>query len=158
MRAIACVLGAVVTAAALANAGRGQATGDRASIDAFYQEWMGTAARQGPDAYASFYAPDGQLLPPNDRPVTGRAAIAEWQRRAQAQAPYVVQPKGVVVDEVRFLDDRWVIYRGTLTGQRAPRAGGAPTPFETKYFDVLHRADDGRWQVVYRMWSDNLMP
>lgn len=129
---------------------------DAASLQAFYQEWMGAAAQQGPAAYASYYAVNGQILPPNAAPVVGREAIADWLERSQAETAYSVRPEGIHVDEVRFLDRNWAIYRSTLRGQRVPKAGGEPSPFETKYFDVLHRPDNGRWEVVYRMWSDNL--
>jgi ketosteroid isomerase-like protein len=98
---------------------------------------------------------DGYILPPNAQPVQGREAIAEWQRRTRAEASYTVQPEGIRVDEIRFLAPDWVVHRGTLWGQRVPKAGGQPVPFETKYFDVLQRSDGGEWKVVYRMWSDS---
>jgi ketosteroid isomerase-like protein len=66
-----------------------------------------------------------------------------------------VRPEGLSVDEMRFLTPNWVVHRGTLRGQRMPKAGGDPVPFETKYMDVLRRTDTGRWEVVYRVWSDN---
>jgi ketosteroid isomerase-like protein len=132
----------------------GQSAADSASVTAFYGEWFGSA-RQGPETYASFYAPDGMILPPNAAPAVGRAAIAEWLRQAQAALPYTVRPEGIKADEMRFLSPTWVVYRSTLRGQHVPKAGGDPVPFETKYVDVLHRGDAGRWQVVYRMWSDN---
>jgi uncharacterized protein (TIGR02246 family) len=132
-----------------------QTQADTASVQAFYREWFGSI-QQGPDRYASFYAPDGQLLPPNAPPVRGRTAIAEWFRKSQSDTPYTVRPEGIVIDEIRFLAADWVVYRSTLRGQRVPKAGGDATPFVTKYFDVLQRNAEGRWQVVYRMWSDNL--
>jgi uncharacterized protein (TIGR02246 family) len=146
---VALALGAFATALA------SQPAGNRAEIDAFYTAWMGNAAQKGPAAYASFYADDGMMLPPNERPVAGRSAIEAFQRRSQSDSPYAVKPTGITVDEVRFLDTDWVVYRGTLSGTRVMKADGSSTPFETKYFDVLHRGADGRWQVAYRMWSDN---
>lgn len=131
----------------------GQAN-DTASVAAFYREWFG-AGPQGMTAYASFYAPDGLLLPPNAPPQRGRAAIAEWMTRVVAERPYVIRPTGITVDEIRFLTPDWVLYRSTLSGQRVPKAGGEPVPFETKYVDVLRRTPEGRWEVVSRMWSDN---
>jgi uncharacterized protein (TIGR02246 family) len=131
-----------------------QTPADTASVQAFYAAWFGPA-QQDPVTYASFYAPDGYILPPNASPVRGRDAIAEWQRRARAAATYAVRPEGIRVDEIRFLGPNWVVYRGTLWGQRLPTAGGEPTPFETKYFDLLGRADGGEWKVAYRMWSDS---
>lgn len=100
-----------------------QIQGDRAAIDAFYQAWMG-AAGQGPTAYASYYATDGQVLPPNAAPVIGREAIAGWLGRSQSESAYAVKPEGVHVDEIRFLAPGWVVYRSTLRGRRLPKAGG----------------------------------
>lgn len=131
-----------------------QTSADSASVTAFYGRWFGSAA-QGMSTYASFYATDGYLLPPGAAPVTGRDAIAAWMDQARAAAPYTTRPQGISVDEMRFLSPSLVVYRSTLRGQRVPKAGGDPVPFETKYFDVLRRTSSGDWEVLYRMWSDN---
>lgn len=130
-----------------------QTAADSASVTAFYGRWFGSAS-QGFAAYASYYAPDGYVLPPGSPPVVGRAAIAAWFEQARAASPYTVRPEGIAVDEMRFLGREWVVYRSTLRGQRVPRAGGEAVPFETKYVDLLHRTADG-WEVAFRMWSDN---
>jgi uncharacterized protein (TIGR02246 family) len=127
---------------------------DTASVESFYREWFGSG-QQGAQAYAGFYAPDGQVFPPNGFPVQGREAIAGWIARSQAERPYVIRPSGITVDEIRFLTPDWVTYRTTLKGERVPKTGGPGSPFETKYVDLLHRNTEGRWEVVYRMWSDN---
>ena len=130
-----------------------QSAADSASVTAFYGRWFGSAP-QGFTAYASFYATDGYILPPGSPPVVGRAAIAAWFEQARASTPYTTHPQGVSTDEMRFLNPDWVVYRTTLRGQRVPKAGGDPTPFETKYVDLLHRTATG-WEVAFRMWSDN---
>lgn len=127
---------------------------DTTSVVAFYGEWFGSAQR-GAEAYASFYASDGQLFPPDAFPIQGREAIAIWITRSQAERPYTVRPSSIIVDEMRFLTPEWVIHRSTLKGERIPRTGGSGIPFETKYVDLLHRTVEGKWEVVYRMWSDN---
>lgn len=131
-----------------------QSAADSASVTAFYRQWFGSAP-QGFAVYASFYATDGSIYPPNSGPVTGRAAIAASFEQARAATTYTVQPQGIGVDEMRFLTPAWVVHRSTLRGQRLPRAGGDPVPFETKYVDLLHRTEDGSWEVAFRMWSDN---
>lgn len=131
-----------------------QTAADSASVTAFYGQWFGSAP-QGFAAYASFYAPDGYVLPPGSPPVVGRAAIAAWFEQARTASPYTVQPQGIAVDEMRFLSPTWVVYRSTLRGQRVPKAGGDPAPFETKYVDLLHRTESGSWEVAFRMWNDN---
>jgi uncharacterized protein (TIGR02246 family) len=128
-------------------------TDDKASVTAFYQEWFG-AVSQGPERYASFYAPDGMIMPPGLPPAQGREAIAKWMRESQASARYSTIPSGISVDEMRFLNPDWVVYRSTLRGKRVPKDGSPAAEFETKYVDLLRRLD-GKWQVMYRMWSDN---
>ena len=148
-------IAAALCLAAISSSLLAQTPADSASVQAFYSEWFGTAAQQGMNAYASFYATDGYLLPPNHPPVVGRDSIGPWMQRAQAASPYRVVPEGVTVNELRFLTADWVVYRSTLRGQRVPKDGGAPVLFETKYVDLLHRAAGGRWEVAFRMWSDN---
>jgi ketosteroid isomerase-like protein len=132
-----------------------QTPADSVSVQAFYGRWFGAAAQQGMNAYASFYAADGYILPPNNPPVVGRDSIAAWMQRAREASPYQVRPEGITVNELRFLAADWVVYRSTLRGQRVPKSGGNTVPFETKYVDLLHRTAPDRWEVVFRMWSDN---
>lgn len=131
-----------------------QTTGDSASVTRFYNEWF-AAAQKSPEAYASFYAVDGMVLPPGRPEAVGREAIAAWLRERETGAGFVTRPEGITVDEKRFLTPTIVVQRSTLRGQRIARADGAQTPFETKYLDLLRRSAGGRWEVVYRMWSDN---
>jgi ketosteroid isomerase-like protein len=147
-------IGTILLNGAVTGASPAQSQADSASVTAFYGEWF-ASLRQGPERYASFYAADGMVLPPNAAPAKGRAAIAEWLVKAQAAMTYTVRPEGIAVDEMRFLSPSWVVYRSTLRGQRIPKAGGEPVAFETKYMDLLHRTDAGRWEVVYRIYSDN---
>jgi len=108
---------------------------DSASVTAFYGRCFGSAP-QGFAAYAAFYALDGYLLPPNAAPVRGREAIAAWMERARSAATHDTRPQGVTVDEMRFVMPTLVAYRSTLRGQRVPKAGGAPVPFECAFIST----------------------
>jgi hypothetical protein len=79
-----------------------QTAADTASVQAFYAAWFGSAQLEAA-TYASFYAPDGYILPPNSPALRGREAIAEWFRRSRSEATYTVRPEGIRVDEIRFL-------------------------------------------------------
>jgi uncharacterized protein (TIGR02246 family) len=140
----------LLTATALA-----QTPPDRDSIAAFYGQWSKDSAAQGPDGYAAHFAEDATLLPPNDRPVTGRAAIRTYNARQRTEATYTVQVEKVAVDEVTILAPGVAAYRSTLIGKRIPRDGSPAAPFEVKYFDILHKTPEGQWQFRFRMWSDN---
>ena len=117
---------------------------------AFYRDFRQAAAK-GADAYASYFAEDAVLLPPNAAPLTGRAAIREWQERV-AKEP--IDGPGATEDELQ-MSGAFVVYRSTFKGQRA-KAAGSSEPVETKCFDLLRRKSDGGYELVRRMWSSNL--
>ena len=125
------------------------------AVKAFYRDWSQAAATRGAEGYASFFAEDAVLLPPNAQPVSGRTAIREWQERSEKEASYRTVPSAIDEDELQ-MSGGFVIYRSTLKGQRVPKTGADPQPFETKYFDVLRRKPDGGFEFVRRMWSSNL--
>ena len=131
------------------------ATSPQDAVKAFYSDWSQATATRGAEGYASFFADDAVLLPPNAAPVSGRAAIRDWQKRSQKDATYRARPEGISEDELQ-VSGGFVIYRSTLKGQRVPKAGGEPEPFENKYFDVLRRKTDGGYEFIRRMWSSNL--
>jgi uncharacterized protein (TIGR02246 family) len=123
------------------------------SVSRFYREWS-SAIQHGAAAYASFFATDGTLLPSDEPPVVGRAAIEAWFNR-QASVPYRVQPESVNQDEIRIVGETAIV-RTTLRGKRVAKADGRESVFEAKYLDVLRRTAAGRWEFVSRMWNSNL--
>jgi ketosteroid isomerase-like protein/quercetin dioxygenase-like cupin family protein len=127
----------------------------RDAVQAFYRDWSAAALARGAEGYASFFAEDAMLLPPDAVPVAGRAAIREWQERQQKDATHQTVPEAISEDELT-VSGGVVLYRSTLKGTRIAKAGGAPEPIENKYLDVLRRKPDGRYEFVRRMWSSNL--
>lgn len=112
MRLRRCLSGIVLLAVQPLTPAFAQSAADSASLQKFYGEWMG-AAMQGFAAYARYYVADGWILPPNATPVSGRDAIARWMENASATSPYVTSPKGIKIDEIRFLGGGLVVYRST---------------------------------------------
>ena len=106
-------------------------------VRTFYKDFRLTSAKGG-EAYASYFAEDAVLLPPNAAPMTGRAAIREWQQRV-ANEP--IDGPGATEDELQ-MSGSFVVYRSTFKG--------------TKCFDLLRRKPDGGYEIVRRMWSSNL--
>ena len=125
------------------------------AVKAFYRDWSQATLARGAEGYASYFAEDAVLLPPNAAPVSGRAAIREFQERSQKGATHPTLPEAISDDEIQ-VSGGFVLYRSTLKGQRTPTAGGRPESFENKYFDVLRRKADGGYELIRRMWSSNL--
>jgi len=82
MRNRTTVLLAVVAAWAVAAVPRAEAGGAEAGIAATAAAWTNAFAAKDAAAIAALYTEDGQLLPPNMAPVTGREAIAEFFTQA----------------------------------------------------------------------------
>lgn len=129
-----------------------KAAGAEAAIQALYREWRQAGQQRGAAGYASFFAEDAVLLPPQGAPVAGRAAIAEWQQRSEQEAAYRMLPERVREDELQ-IGAGWALHRSTLSGTRVEKAGGAAEPFAVKYFDMLRQKPDGDWELTHRMWS-----
>jgi ketosteroid isomerase-like protein/quercetin dioxygenase-like cupin family protein len=129
------------------------ATSPQEAVKAFYKDWSQATLARGAEGYASYFAEDAVLLPPNAAPVSGRAAIRDWQQRTPQEA--TLSPEAVSEDEFQ-VSGGFVLYRSTLKGRRTPKSGGAAEAFENKYFDVLRRKPDGGYEFIRRMWSSNL--
>jgi ketosteroid isomerase-like protein/quercetin dioxygenase-like cupin family protein len=125
------------------------------AVSAFYREWSQATFSRGAEGYAAYFAEDAVLLPPNAAPVSGRAAIREWQERQQQEATHRTVPEAITQDDFQVAGDL-VLYRGTLKGKRVPKAGGDAEFFENKILDVLRRKPDGGYEFLRRMWSSNL--
>jgi ketosteroid isomerase-like protein len=131
------------------------ATSPEDAVKAFYRDWSQATLVRGAEGYASFFAEDAVLLPPDAAPVTGRAAIRGWHERSQNESAHRTLPEAISEDELQ-VSGGFVLYRSTLRGRRVPKAGGEPEPFESKYLDVLRRKPDGGYELTSRIWSSNL--
>jgi uncharacterized protein (TIGR02246 family) len=149
------VLAATVSLFTLAGIGNAQTADEKEAINSFYRDWSQAVFKEGPEGYARFFAQDGAVLPPDEVPVVGRAAIKEWMKRTLAEATYVTRPEGVTQDDLKVTGNL-AVARSAVRGKRTPKSGGESFLFETKYLDVLRKTSDGRWEFVYRMWNNNL--
>jgi uncharacterized protein (TIGR02246 family) len=137
----------------IAREGSAEVLTPQETVKRFYREWY-RAIMEGPEGFAGSFASDGVLMPPDTAPVVGREAIKQW-RASQAQAQFKIVPESANQDEIRV--EGYAAYvRTTLRGRRIPREGGAETPFEEKYLDLLRKTEDGGWEFVARMWNNNI--
>jgi ketosteroid isomerase-like protein len=146
-RTIAITATFVITAFARSSA----QTTPRDTIAAFYRTWSAATVAEGPAGYARHFAQSGTVFPPNERPVVGRDSIREWQDRTRRNATHDTRPESIRQDEITISGDLATVVT-VLRGQRIPKAGGDPTPFEARYLDVLQRSASG-WEFRYRMWT-----
>ena len=99
----------------------------------------------------SCYAEDAILLPPNDAPAAGHAAI----RPRYATLFEQFQPEITCVSEETLVGSDFAIDRGITQGRLLPRAGGEPRSIDDKYAMILRREASGRWLVQRLIWNSN---
>ncbi len=90
----------------------------RDSINAFYRAWSEASMTRGAEGYASYFAADATLLPPNAGPVHGRDSIRAWMERTLRDMTYRMIPSGITVDTLHVYGDL-AIYVSTLKGRSA---------------------------------------
>jgi len=130
-----------------------QAVSPQDAVRGFYSDWSQATATRGAEGFASYFAEDAVLLPPDGGPVSGRVAIREWQERNRKDAGDSAVPAS---EDELSVSGGFVLHRSTLKGRRITTPGGDPQPFETKYLDVLRRKPDGGYELVRRMWNSDL--
>jgi uncharacterized protein (TIGR02246 family) len=122
------------------------------AINALYREWSQAIVTRGAEGYASYFVPDGAVLPPNEPAAEGRQAIREWIQKSLDKT--TVKDPRLSFGELR-VKDGWATRRFTMTGERVTKEGGAAVKFNNKYLDVLQKQADGTWRFVYRIYNSN---
>lgn len=95
-----------------------------------------------------YYADDAMLLPPNEEPIRGKAAIRpRYEGLFQAFLPEIVGD----IDELQVAGE-WAFVRGRNRGRLTPRAGGEPRTLNDVYLMLLRRDEGGSWRIAHLIW------
>jgi ketosteroid isomerase-like protein len=130
-----------------------QADPDTKAINTLYRDWSKATAERGAEGYVSFWAAERPaVLPPDAPAVEGKEAIRQWIQKVLDESTVRVAS---FVPGPMHVANGWATFRFTMSGERLPKKGGTPVPFNYKYLDVLQKQVDGSWKFVYRMWNQN---
>ena len=106
-------------------------------------------------AVAALYTEGAVLMPPYERPATGKRAIEAW---FQANFDQSTAELALLALEVQVAGDR-AFERGTYREKLTPKAGGEPTQDDGKYMVILQKQAEGSWKLALDIWnSDNPLP
>ena len=114
--------------------------------------WARLTAAGHIDSVADMFATDAWEVDPNNRPVTGRAAIVTQWRRSMAMGRWDFAPH---VEEV-IVRDSIAIERSRYTLQYTAQTGVAgPPSFEGQgsWVNVWRREPDGQWRILWTIAS-----
>jgi uncharacterized protein (TIGR02246 family) len=96
----------------------------------------------------ALYATDAVLLPPNEAPVSGHAAIKSRYEPLFANFKPQIESR---IDEV-CVDQKTAFVRGHNGGSLVPIAGGDFRRLDDTYLMLLRREKDGVWRISHLMW------
>ena len=123
---------------------------DAAAVKAVTEQFATDLAKGDLKAISRLYTDDARLLPPNDDPVSGRAAILAYFEKTlrpdlvggatfDHYEIYGGENSAISLSQIRMLDTKGqVIERGKQT--------------------IVLLKQDGKWKIHRDMWSDNAPP
>jgi len=100
------------------------------------------------EAVISHYSDDAVLLPPNDKPVTGKAAVRARYEEGFRHFRFDI---AYTSDETEIFGD-WAFIRGTIRGRTIPRDETPGRTLNEKYVMILHREKSG-WKISRLIWN-----
>lgn len=99
-------------------------------------------------AYAGHFTEDGAALPPNGRPLEGRAAIEEWA------SGYSVS--GFTMEETTLEGEGGLAYRrGTFSIRLTPPGMEEEVTDEGKLVEIWQEQSDGSWEIAVSIWNSS---
>jgi uncharacterized protein (TIGR02246 family) len=125
---------------------------DNSAVEALDREWCRAIVARDWRAFASLYAHDAVLMPPNSAVVAGPTAIAEWF----ANSGVTIQHFTTRSEDVEG-DGSFAANRGSyVLTFRAPGLELSLTE-RGKYVWTLRR-HDGAWRIVTDIWNSDAPP
>ncbi|NIN71704.1 MAG: DUF4440 domain-containing protein [Gemmatimonadetes bacterium] len=103
------------------------------------------------DEFLGIISEDAVYMPPDEAPVVGRRAIAEWYRNFYEIIQMDVTHEPLEVDVFGAV----IIHRGNAHGTLTPKNGGEPIPFDNKYLMVFKKQPDGSLEIWRAMFNSN---
>lgn len=123
---------------------------DKAAIRAESDSFVANARSRRDSASASAYTESAIVMPPNEGPVEGRAAIRAWFEHFPAMSEFTLSP----VDMDGRGDLAYV--RGTYALTLAAASGHPPLPDHGKYLEIRRRQADGRWLIAVDIFNSDV--
>ena len=115
-----------------------------------------TQAIKGKDAahFLALFDSDLVVMPPNEPPIVGKAALRSWFLRVTDQ--FSIDPD-FSVEEIKTSGD-WAFERFSFRRTTTPAGGGEPATVQGKGVHVFRRQSDGSWKISRDIWNSDEAP
>ena len=105
-----------------------------------------------PAAVSLFYTEGASFLPPNDKAVAGRAAIATWMKALPPVKAFKLTPV-----EIEGRGDLAYV-KGTFDMTLVPPGAPGPVNDVGKYIEIRRKQADGSWLIAVDIFNSDLPP
>jgi uncharacterized protein (TIGR02246 family) len=123
----------------------------RTVVEDRYKEWIAAASGKDAEALTNLYDEDAVLMPKEEEPVIGKAAIGEYYRRLVADPHFVPFTATLETNSFHVVNDI-AIHTADFDGELT--RGGKQIHFHGKTLLVWKKQADGSWKIFRYMFDE----
>ena len=123
----------------------------KAAVEDRYKEWLAAANKKDAVALTNLYDEDAVLMPKEEEPVLGKAAIGEYYKKLVADPHFVPFTLTVNWNSFHVVDDIAIatsVFDGDVT------RNGKQIHFRGKNLLVWKKQTDGSWKIFRYMYDE----
>ena len=123
----------------------------KATVEDRYQHWLAAENKKDAEAITNFYDENAVLLPKQEEPVLGKAAIGEYYKKLVANPNFVPFTLTVNWNSFYAVEDIAIetsIFEGDVT------RSGKQIHFRGKEVLVWKKQKDGSWKIFRYMYDE----
>jgi uncharacterized protein (TIGR02246 family) len=123
----------------------------KAAVEDRYKEWLAAANKKDAVALTNLYDEDAVLMPKEEEPVLGKAAIGEYYKKLVADPHFVPFTLTVNWNSFHVVDDIAIatsVFDGNVT------RNGKQIHFRSKNLLVWKKQTDGSWKIFRYMYDE----
>ena len=123
----------------------------KAAVEARYKEWLAAANKKDAAALTDLYDENAVLLPKQEEPVIGKAAIAEYYKKLVADPQFVPFTLTLNWDSFHLVSDIAIataMFEGDVT------RNAKQIHFRGKNLLVCKKEADGSWKIFRYMYDE----
>ena len=123
----------------------------KAEVEDRYKEWLAAANKKDAVALTNLYDEDAVLMPKEEEPVLGKAAIGEYYKKLVADPHFVPFTLTVNWNSFHVVDDIAIatsVFDGDVT------RNGKQIHFRGKNLLVWKKQTDGSWKIFRYMYDE----
>lgn len=122
---------------------------DRLAIEASSRNWVETYNQNDWETLSNLFMPDAVLMPPNGPAVTGRSAIAEWERTNESGFRIAFDLETIDgAGDTAYVRGRSCVFIPDGAGKYGVDVG--------KFLEIRKRRSDGTWLIKADIFNSDL--